>query len=128
MKTTERHLTGTPADRLEAARHVLIDHTQAGQGGRAAVSEFADRLDDLLRQVFAAAPPPARPVALFALGGYGRRQLCLHSDVDLLVLFDGPLGPDDERFVSGLFNPLWDLRLTLGHQVRELADFDRLEA
>src|SRR5438105_11007047 len=105
MNTSERGAAPAAGELLDAAREELIEQTRLGRGGASAVAAYAERLDDLLRQVFAAAPPPARPVALFALGGYGRRQLCLHSDVDLLVLFDGPLGPDDERFVSGLFNP-----------------------
>ena len=32
-----------------------------------------------------------------ALGGYGRRTLCLHSDIDLLIVFDGPIGAAEER-------------------------------
>ena len=63
-----------------------------------------------------------------ALGGYGRRQLCLWSDIDLLVLFEGPIGAADERFLHGFLNPLWDLGVVVGQQVRELADFSTLEA
>ena len=62
-----------------------------------------------------------------ALGGYGRRTLCLHSDIDLLIVFEGTDRRDEERFVNAVLQPLWDLRLTVGHQVRELADFDRLD-
>ena len=51
----------------------------------------------------------AQPVGVFALGGYGRRQLCLHSDIDLLILFAGPIGAADERFLHAFLNPLWDL-------------------
>ena len=112
---------------LDAARDELVAATRQGSAGRSAVERYADRVDALLQRLFAEAPVAAQPVAVFALGGYGRRHLCLHSDVDVLVLFDGPLGPDDERFVSGLLTPLWDLRLVLGHQVRELDDFRRLE-
>ena len=46
-----------------------------------------------IQQLFAEASRAAQPVGVFALGGYGRRQLCLHSDIDLLILFAGPLGP-----------------------------------
>src|SRR5262249_34339911 len=49
-------------------------------------------------------------------------------DVDLLILFEQQIGAAEERFVNALLTPLWDLKLVLGHQVRELADFERLEA
>jgi [protein-PII] uridylyltransferase len=127
MKTSDTPATGSPSALLDSARLELIEQTRAGRGGRAAVATFAGRLDALLQQLFASLAPSARPAALFALGGYGRRQLCLHSDVDLLVLFDGAMGDEDERFVRDLLHPLWDLKLMLGHQVRELADFEHVE-
>src|SRR5262249_18509686 len=77
-------------------------------------------------QLFSEAGPVSPLVAVFALGGYGRRQLCLHSDIDLLILFAGPIGPPDERFLRGFMNPLWDLGLTLGHHVREVHEGSRL--
>jgi [protein-PII] uridylyltransferase len=64
---------------------------------------------------------------VFALGGYGRRELCLYSDIDLLVLFAGPIGAPEERFLHAFLNPLWDIGLTVGHQVREVGDGARLE-
>src|SRR5258708_3647107 len=127
MPTTENQLPNPLLTALEAARRELTADTLAGHGGRAAVEHYADRFDAILQRAFADAPRPDRPVAIIALGGYGRRHLCLHSDVDVLVLIDGPTGAEDERFVRGLLHPLWDLHLVLGHQVRELADFERLE-
>ena len=112
---------------LEAARQELIQDTVRGSAGRAAAERYADRVDMLLQRLFFAAPPSERPVAMLALGGYGRRHLTLHSDVDVLVLFERPIGPDDERFLRGFLHPLWDLPLVVGHQVRELADFGTLE-
>ncbi|MGB7218434.1 MAG: HD domain-containing protein [Vicinamibacterales bacterium] len=127
MKTTEGHAATPPLALLDAARRELIDETRAGRAGRAAAERFSDRLDTLMRQVFEGAPAVTTPVAIVALGGYGRRHLCLHSDVDVLVLFDGPIGVNEERLVHGLFTPLWDLGLVLGHQVRELNEFAQLE-
>jgi [protein-PII] uridylyltransferase len=112
---------------LDAARQELIQDTLRGVAGRAAAERYADRVDTLLQRLFFEAPPAASPVAILALGGYGRRHLALHSDVDVLVLFEGPIGADEERFVRGFLHPLWDLSLVVGHQVRELADFQRLE-
>ena len=65
---------------------------------------------------------------MLALGGYGRRHLCLHSDIDLLVLFGGRIGADEEQFLRAFLHPLWDLGVVVGHQVRELDEFSTLEA
>jgi len=62
-----------------------------------------------------------------ALGGYGRRQLCLYSDIDVLVLFPGTIGSAEEGVLRGLLHPLWDLGVVVGHQVRELREFAALE-
>src|SRR6267378_4945240 len=113
---------------LDAARQELIASTERGEGGRQALARYSDGVDGILRElVEAARAQTSTPIAVCALGGYGRRALSLHSDIDLLLLFGGPIGRPDERFVKALLHPLWDLRFTVGHHVRELADFDRLE-
>ena len=43
------------------------------------------------------------------------------------MLFGGRIGPDEERFLRGFLHPLWDLGVVVGHQVREIDDFDQLE-
>jgi [protein-PII] uridylyltransferase len=113
---------------LESARAELSEATTHGLGGRGALGRYAARVDALVRTLFEAALPAGQPVAAVALGGYGRRQLCLFSDIDLLVVFEGAIGAADERFLHSFLNPLWDLGVAVGHQVRELADFSELEA
>jgi [protein-PII] uridylyltransferase len=112
---------------LEEARRELCDDILLGHGGRAALARYSERLDTLLRQLLAAAPRTEQSVAVVAIGGYGRRQLCLHSDIDLLVLFGGHLGPAEERLLRLILHPLWDAGLVVGHQVREIDEFARLE-
>ena len=112
---------------LDAARDELRGEIGRGAGGRAALERHAGRVDDLLRQLYSDAGVPERPVAVIALGGYGRRHLSLHSDIDLLVLFGGRIGPSEERFLRGFLHPLWDLGVVVGHQVRELDEFADLE-
>src|SRR5688500_7510455 len=112
---------------FEAARAELKADVRRGAGGRGALERYSDRVDAMLRQLFNEAAPPDN-VAVLALGGYGRRHLCLHSDIDLLVLFGGPIGDVEERFLRGFLHPLWDLGVVVGHQVREIDDFVRLEA
>lgn len=57
-------------------------------------------------------------LAVLALGGYGRRELCLYSDVDLLFLFPDALGPEEEEFVKSFLAPLWDMGADLGYTIR----------
>ena len=108
--------------RIEAARAELVAATERGEGGRQALRQYSHRMDAMIQQLFAEAGPLSQPVGVFALGGYGRRQLCLHSDIDILILFAGPIGAADERFLHAFLNPLWDLSLTIGHHVREVAE------
>ena len=112
---------------LDAARQELRQDTLRGAGGRAAAERYTDRVDTILQRLFYDAPAPGRAVTAVALGGYGRHHLALHSDVDLLVLFDGPIGAHEEEFLRRLLNPLWDLPLVVGHQVREIGEFAHVE-
>ncbi|HTM05087.1 MAG TPA: HD domain-containing protein [Vicinamibacterales bacterium] len=121
------HPGSAPRAIFDAARTELRVDVARGAGGRAALERYSDRVDGLIRQIYADAHPPASPVAILALGGYGRRHLCLHSDIDLLVLFGSTIDVEAERFLRAFLHPLWDLGVVIGHQVRELADFATLE-
>jgi [protein-PII] uridylyltransferase len=113
---------------LDQARRQLIDATERGEGGRAALARHAECIDGIIRElVDSARVQTEAPLAVFAVGGYGRKSQFLYSDIDLLVLFGAPIGRPEERFVKALLHPLWDLRFQVGHHVRELADFDRLD-
>src|SRR5688500_12142738 len=112
---------------LDAARDELRADIGRGAGGRVALERHADRVDGLLRQLYTDAGAPDRPVAIIALGGYGRRHLSLHSDIDLLLLFGGRIGASEERFLRSFLHPLWDVGVVVGHQVREIDEFADLE-
>ena len=62
------------------------------------------------------------PFALVAVGGYGRKELCIHSDVDIMVLFGTKVPLLAKEFVDEIFFPLWDLGLDLGYAVRSIKD------
>ena len=115
--------------RLDEARTAVIAETRLARGGLAALDRYSGHIDGILQGIHEAARPETEtPAALLAIGGYGRRQLCLHSDIDLLVVFDGRIGAAEERFLRSVLHPLWDVRLEVGHQVRELGDLERAEA
>ncbi len=63
----------------------------------------------------------AGQASLVAVGGYGRRELHPHSDIDLLVLVPDEISPSLETSLGTLFTFLWDLGLKPGHSVRTIA-------
>ena len=113
---------------LAAARDEYVSEASRGRAGRTVVARYADRLDVLIGGLVAQARDETTvAVAVCAVGGYGRRALCLHSDLDLLIVFNGEIGPAEERFVKAVLQPLWDLRLEIGQHVRELAELDDID-
>ncbi len=62
------------------------------------------------------------PYAIIAQGGYGRGAQCVHSDVDLLILFEKRVPEDAERLIQEIVYPLWDIGLDVGHATRSLKE------
>ncbi len=66
--------------------------------------------------------------ALVALGGFGRKALFPHSDVDILFLHADRTSEDNLRDQIRIFcQELWDLRLKLGPTTRTLAECEQFD-
>ena len=117
------------AARLSAAREQFSADIARGLGGRAAHARFSESTRR---------PPAAGRVLCRPLGRPCRwlsapraataveRCVCTPTSISCIV-FDGPIGRAEERFVKDVLHPLWDLRLTVGHQIRTLADVREIE-
>ncbi|MEW6441017.1 MAG: [protein-PII] uridylyltransferase [bacterium] len=66
------------------------------------------------------------PCAFLALGGYGRREQCLASDVDVLLLFDRKIPEGSAQLVQEIFYPLWDAGIEVSYAVRTFKECARL--
>ncbi len=120
--------------RLETHR-LRLAH-RAGAGGLEICRARAAVLDHLIRALWDATvntlSEQARrefpPIALVALGGYGRAELNPHSDIDLMFLHEGQVAqqtrplPVLERLMDGVWLPLFDLGLKPGHSVRTIEE------
>jgi len=62
------------------------------------------------------------PITIVALGSYGREQLCVHSDIDLLIVYNKVDGYNSELIIEKLFYLILDSGLKLGHRVHEVSD------
>lgn len=116
---------------LKIEEHRLRLKHQAGGGGREICRRRADLVDVLLKRVFAAAAVavPDReskePLALIALGGYGRGELNPFSDVDVMLLHrqsEKSVSPYLEEMVEQLLYLLWDSGFKVGHSTRSIKE------
>ncbi len=121
---------------LKVESHRLKLLHRSGSGGRIVCHGRALMMDLLVRHLWAAAKNTLSkqaqkefpPMALVALGGYGRAELNPHSDIDIMFLHAGqvvavstPL-PSLSKVIDGLLYPLWDLGFKVGHSVRTISE------
>ncbi len=90
-------------------------------GGREFCRAYTDLADSWLVGLFGAGAPGT---ALVAVGGYGRKDLCPGSDLDVLLIHtrkDRDLG-QVKALADQVWYPLWDAGLKLGHGVRSVKE------
>ena len=119
----------------QVMHRVKLAHRNGG-GGRDVCQARAASIDCVIRALWVAtvnalsaqARKEFPPIAVVALGGYGRGELNPHSDIDLLFLHEGQVAghakplPILEKILSGVWLTLFDLGLKPGHAVRTLAE------
>ena len=94
--------------------------------------QHAGILDDYFRESFEhslVGPKLAlykNPYAMIALGGYGREEQCVHSDVDILFLFQNEVPRAAEALIQEIIYPLWDIGLEVGYATRTLKECIKL--
>jgi [protein-PII] uridylyltransferase len=92
------------------------------------LKQHARILDDYFRQAFETSMVGPRmdisnnPYTIIALGGYGREEQCIHSDVDLLFLFKKKVPAQAEKLIQEIVYPLWDIGLEVGYATRSLKE------
>ena len=123
------------AARLSALARIETDLTAAPLAARAATQAYSQLTDCLVRAAYHLAketfhPAPtstnAERLAVIAVGGYGRGEMALHSDVDLLFLTPYKMTVWAESVIETMLYILWDLRLKVGHASRNIRDCIRL--
>ena len=105
---------------------------RATSNGRVATECRASLLDriilDLSREFLEPQPDQLKKISLVALGGYGRKELFPHSDIDLMFLFED--SDAERRYREGtqaVGRALWDLRLRVSPTPRLLGECEKVQ-
>jgi len=85
------------------------------------VKSRSDNIDRLLGNVWSSSGM-SDDLCLAAVGGYGRGELHLHSDIDLLILIPSKSHKRHQKRISNFLTFLWDVGLEVGHATRDMDD------
>jgi [protein-PII] uridylyltransferase len=66
--------------------------------------------------------PSFQDWGLIALGGYGRKELCPFSDLDLLLLTQKATQSQTENLLRSIMYPLWDKKFNVSYSVRKIKE------
>ncbi|RLA63036.1 MAG: nucleotidyltransferase [Epsilonproteobacteria bacterium] len=109
-----------------------LENTFATSGGKDFLVKHTQKIDSILelvhrvalRSMFGDYAPMKNsvPLALVALGSYGREQLCVHSDIDLMLVYKEIPGYNSKEMIEKILYILWDTGLKLGHRVHTVEE------
>jgi [protein-PII] uridylyltransferase len=109
-----------------------LEETFATSGGKDFLVKHTKKIDSILKLVYKVAARdmfgdylPMKnsiPLGLIALGSYGREQLCVHSDIDLMLVYKDIPGYNLKEMIEKILYILWDTGLKLGHRVHTIDD------
>ena len=115
---------------LAAGRAVMAERLSHGrQHGRQLGGGYAFLMEQVVRLLFDAATTKLYPTAsrtqgerltLLSVGGFGRGEMALHSDVDIMFLTPFKQTAWCEQVIETVLYSLWDLRLKVGHSSRSV--------
>ncbi|MBI5682927.1 MAG: [protein-PII] uridylyltransferase [Deltaproteobacteria bacterium] len=117
-------------DYLKKGEEILHLMHIEGKSGHEIVCNYTLLIDTLLKTLYTfieteiggTAYPCKNNCTLVALGGYGREELNIRSDIDLMLLYPKKLLPFTEKLAERLLYILWDTGLDTGFSVRSLKE------
>jgi [protein-PII] uridylyltransferase len=118
------HGDWAPAARaaLRATDDALADRFDRGDDIDPLLTVRAQAVDAMVREAWMRCLGGDTPLALFAVGGYGRGELFPQSDIDLLVLAEPDAQRRQHEALAHFFALLWDAGLPVGHAVRSTGE------
>jgi [protein-PII] uridylyltransferase len=126
----DRAVPGAVREYLAAVRAYLGEIHEEGASGRSVNEAHSDLIDRLLRRLFELSEElffddggeQAPEFCVVAVGGYARREMSIHSDVDVLFLYDDKVTPYVTAVTERLQRWLWDSQVMVGGATRTISE------
>jgi len=87
----------------------LQESFENGQSIRDIILARSNLIDEALQFLWQHAELDQTDLALFAVGGYGRREMLPYSDVDIMILSEDEINSEQEQLISTFISSLWDV-------------------
>ena len=87
----------------------LQESFEHGQSIRDVILARSHLIDEALQFLWQHAELDQTKLGLFAVGGYGRREMLPYSDVDIMILSEDEITADQEKLISIFISSLWDV-------------------
>tara|TARA_R110002049_G_scaffold252263_1_gene426849 strand:+ start:163209 stop:165896 length:2688 start_codon:yes stop_codon:yes gene_type:complete len=107
---------------VQTIQEAVIDAFNEGTAIPEVIIGYAITIDYLLWHAWYTHDLHKTNATLLAVGGYGRAELHLHSDIDLMILLDKEFNDQDKEKLSSFLTFLWDSGLDVGHSVRTVKE------
>jgi len=121
MEADEKDLVGAVKVYLEDSRIGLRELHRKSRGGVPVCAAYTAIIDDMLKVIYGIKEKSLgfnSHAALVAIGGYGRGELNIRSDIDLLLMHRGAVTPALKEFTEAILYVLYDTGLDLGFVMR----------
>ncbi|MBI1453272.1 MULTISPECIES: [protein-PII] uridylyltransferase [Acinetobacter] len=101
----------------------LQERFEQGLSIREIIVTRSNLIDEALKFLWRHAELEQSQLGLFAVGGYGRREMLPYSDVDIMILSEDEIPKELEAQISTFISSLWDVgNFKPGISVRTIAD------
>jgi [protein-PII] uridylyltransferase len=125
-QTLQLHVTAHIKPWLEAQRQQIRNRFFIQRNPDYTLKSLTDLTDHILQYLVDCAchhlTITQAPLAIIALGGYGRNHLFPYSDIDILCLYTPQQHEHAAQVSSFILHVMWDLGFQVGHSIRTIAE------
>ena len=96
-------------------------HLTGKPGGLEVANKYSNEIDKLISSELDL-DYKSKGIVVLGLGGYGRRELCPKSDIDILILHEKSKSNEAKLLAENILYKLWDTGLEIGNSLRTIDD------